>query len=482
MIQFETAFIAVLVVYFAIVMWEGILSFRRTKDEADFLLAGRRVGPWIGGASLAATQMSAGTFVGTIAVHYLTGASFIWAWSGIWIGYVVAALWVAPKLRKYAAEQGALTFPDFIGDRFNSNWARAVVSLLMVAAFIVYISAQYQAGGVILQTVFGMPFAVGALILMVFIVLYTVIGGLIAVIRTDFLQQTAMALGALVGIPLVVTYSGGLGSLGETLLEVSPNFLGFSFGAKDLLGFALAFGLTWAVAPHILIRFIAMPDNKTIRKSVAVALFFNILISVSVAIVGMSMKALYPNLQLADAASTVYASQLLPPVVGAIVLTAVIAAVMSTVDSVLMVAGPALSHDIYFRIFRPGASQRSRMAVNRGATLVVGAVPVLLTLRQLDIVQFMVIAFSALLGATVFVPVFLGLYWRRATATGAIWSMISGFAVVAIWYLLGEPVVHPVIPGVVASGVVMYVLSLVTQPVPERNLGMFFGRVPAEGS
>lgn len=479
MARFETVFLIVLMVFFTLVVWEGARSFRRTKDDTDFLLAGRRVGPWIGGASLAATQMSAGTFVGTLAVHYLTGASFMWGWSGIWVAYLVAALWIAPKLRRYADEHGALTFPDFIGDRFNSNWARAVVSLLMVAAFIVYISAQYQAGGIILQTVFGIPFAVGALILMVFIVLYTVIGGLIAVIRTDFLQQTAMALGAVVGLPLAITYAGGLGSLGQSLRDIAPDFLGFSFGARDLLGFALAFGITWAVAPHILIRFIAMPDNKTIRKSVGVALFFNLLIAVSVAIIGMSMRSLYPNLQLADAASTVFASQLLPPIVGAIVLTAVIAAVMSTVDSVLMVAGPALSHDIYYRIFRPDATQRSRMMVNRVVTLMVGAVPILLTLRQLDIVQFIVIAYSALLGATVFVPVILGLYWRRATAVGAVSSMISGFTMVVVWYLLGEPIVHPVIPGVITSAVVMYLASLVSPPAPDRNLGMFFDRTPA---
>ncbi len=137
--SFTTVFLLVLVLYFATVLFEGILSYRKTKDHTDYLVAGRKVGPWIVGASLGATQMSAGTFVGTVAVHYLTGASFIWAWTGIWLAYLVNALWVAPRLRRYSHEHGALTFPDYIGDRFNSHTARAVAAVLTVIAYIVFI-------------------------------------------------------------------------------------------------------------------------------------------------------------------------------------------------------------------------------------------------------------------------------------------------------------------------------------------------------
>jgi Na+/proline symporter len=338
-------------------------------------------------------------------------------------------------------------------------------------------SAQYQAGGVILETIFGIPFVWGAVILMLFVVLYTVIGGMVAVMRTDFLQQVAMALGAVIGLPLLISYAGGASNLKSVLADVAPAFLSWHFGFRDLLGFALAFGLTFVVAPYILVRFYAMRDDKTIRKAVGVAILFNVIIASSVAIIGMSLKALYPQLTVVDAASTVFASEVLPPIVGALVMTAVIAAVMSTVDSVLLVAGPAISHDIYYRLVNPEAEVGKRMRINRLATLVIGAVPILLTLRQLDIVQFVVIAFAALLASTVFIPVVVGLYWRRASAAGAITSMVVGFGTCLVWYLIDEPFINPVVPGVIASGIAMYAVSRMTQPVGEGGLRPFFADV-----
>lgn len=480
--SFTTVFLLVLVLYFATVLFEGVLSYRKTRDHTDYLVAGRTVGPWIVGASLGATQMSAGTFVGTIAVHYLTGASFIWAWTGIWLAYIVNALWVAPRLRKYSHEHGALTFPDYIGDRFNSHTARAVAAVLTVIAYIVFMSAQYQAGGVILQALFGVPFVYGALLLMAVTVAYTVVGGMIAVMNTDFLQQAGMAIGAVIGLPLLVSYAGGLDNIAVVLREVTPRFTGWHFGLRDLLGFGLAFGLTFVAAPYVVTRFYACRDDRTVRQAVAVALFFNVVIATSVAVIGMTMRVLYPQLVVADAASTVFANQVLPPFVGALVLTAVLAAIMSTVDSVLLVTGPAISHDIYFRMINPQASDRTRIVVDRWTMVIVGIIPILLTLRRLDIVQFVVVAYAALLASIVFIPVVMGLFWQRATTAGAIGSMIIGFGVTLTGYLLGQPYrINPVIYGVAAATLAMYVISQLTAPVPERNLRMFFPELAARG-
>jgi SSS family transporter len=473
------------------VLVEGYLSYRRTKGEADFLVGGRKMGAWITGASLSATQMSAGTFVGTIALHYLTGASFIWGWTGIWLAYIVGALWIAPKFRRYSAEHGGLTFPDYIGDRFDSHLARGVAAVVITLAYIVFMSAQYQAGGVILQTLFGLPFVWGALILLTITVLYTTIGGMVAVMRTDFLQQVVMAVGAVVGVPLLFVYAGGPANIGAVLADVGPNYLGWHFGFRDLLGFALAFGLTFVSAPYIITRYYAVPDDRTVRGAVAVALFFNVVTATAVASIGLTMKVLYPQLIVADAASTVYAAQVLPPLLGALVIAAILAAIMSTVDSVLLVTGSAVSWDIYYRLINPGADERRRMVVNRWATAVTGALPILLTLQQLGIVQFIVNAFASLIASAIAVPVLVGLYWKRASTAGAIASMALGFGVALTLYLLGQPPLplvgklNPVIPGVLASAISMVVASLLTTPVAERNLRPFFpGLVstPAGGS
>jgi Na+/proline symporter len=217
-----------------------------------------------------------------------------------------------------------------------------------------------------------------------------------------------------------------------------------------------------------------MPDDRTCRRAIAVSLGFVLLTGICIGIIGMTMRVLYPGLSVADAASTVFASQVLPPLVGAVVMTAVIAAIMSTVDSVLLIVGSAVSRDIYHRLINPDADERTRMRVNRWATLVVGVVPILLTLRELDIVQFVVLAFAALLASTVVVPVVVGLYWKRASAAGAITSMVAGFTTCLVWYLLGEPFTAPVVPGVAVSAVAMLVVSAFTRPVTGDKLAWFF--------
>lgn len=480
MLDMETILIIIAAIFVVVLIFEGVRSFGRTHNEDDFLVAGRQMGPWIGGASLSATQMSAGTFVGTVAVHYLTGASFIWIWTGIWVAYIIAGVWIAPKLRRYSAEHGGLTFPDYIGDRFNSHSARAIAAILIVLAYLVFMSAQYQAGGVIFQTLFGIEFVYGAIVLMVVAVLYTAVGGMTAVMRTDFLQQVVMAVGILIGIPLAVSYAGGWGHIGTALADVAPTYLSWEFGFRDLLGLAIAFGSTFVAAPYVLTRFYAMRDDRTVKQAVAVALFFNVLTATAVAIVAMSMRVLYPQLQNPDAASTIYASQVLPPLMGALVMLAVFAAVLSTVDSVLLVTGPAISHDVYYRIINPSASHERRVLVGRIATVAVGVIPILLTLQQLDIVQFIVVAYTALLGSTILIPVVVGLYWKRASTAGVIASMVVGFGVCLLWYALGEPLgLNPVIPGIAASAAAMFGVSLLTPPVPEENLHPFFPELRA---
>ncbi|MFF5988550.1 sodium:solute symporter family protein [Prauserella flavalba] len=472
--NFQTMFLLLLGGFLIVLVFEGWRSYKSNSGEEDYFVAGRKVGAWAGGASIAATQMSAGTFVGTVGIHYLTGASFMWGWAGIWVAFLIAAYVIAPRLRRYAHERNALTFPDFIADRFGGKVPRAVISVLLVLSYLVFMSAQYQAGGVILEAAFGIPFFWGAVILMVLVVGYTVIGGMTAVIRTDFLQQIAMALGVVIGLPLLISHAGGLSSLAQSLPEIAPHFVGWGFGWSEISGFWLGFGFAALCAPYLLLRFYAMPDDRTCRRASGVAMFFVLLTGICIGVAGMVMRVLYPNLSVSDAASTILASEVLPPFVGALLLTAIIMAVLSTVDSVLLVAGPAISHDLYASLIRPDSTERTRTRLNRWATLVIGVLPVLLTLQELDIVQFVVLSYAALLGSTITAPVLLGLYWRRATKIGAVCSMIAGFGVCLLWYALDGPLVEPVVPGVLAGFAGMIIGSLFSRPMPPEELTLFF--------
>ncbi|QVQ54495.1 sodium/proline symporter [Spiractinospora alimapuensis] len=472
--NFTTTFLLLLGGVMLFMIIEGYRSYRNNKTEQDFFVAGRRVGAWLGGASISATQMSAGTFVGTVGIHYLTGASFIWGWLGIWTAFLLAAFVIAPRLRRYAHERNALTFPDFIADRFGSKAARGLVSVLLVLSYLVFMSAQYQAGGIILETVFGIPFIWGAVILMVLVVAYTVVGGMTAVVRTDFLQQIAMALGVAVALPLLISHAGGMSSLAVSLPTVAPEFIGWSMGWNDMLGFWLGMGFAAMCAPYLLLRFYMMPDDKTCRRASGVALLFVLLIGICICIAGMTMRVLYPTLSVSDAASTILASEVLPPIVGALLMTAVVLAVVSTVDSVLLVAGPAISYDLYYSLLRPDTPEHTRTRINRIVTLVIGALPLLITLQELDIVQFVVLSYAGLLASTITAPVLLGLYWRRATKVGAMVSMISGFLTCLVWYLIGGPFVDPAVPGVAAGFIGMIVGSMLSRPMSDDQLTLFF--------
>jgi len=470
---FNAIFSIVFSIFVVFVLYEGARAARKNKGERDFLIAGGGMGAWVGGASIAATQMSAGTFVGTLGIHYLTGSSFLAATLGIWAAFLIAGLVIAPRLKRYINRRGALTFPDFIADRFGPKGPRLVITILLIVAYTVFLSAQYQAGGVVFNIVFGIPFVWGATILMVFIVLYTVIGGMTAVMRTDLIQQIVMAGAAIVGVPFAIHQAGGLASLGSSFAAVAPDFTGWSYGWVDLLGFMMGFGFAALCAPVLLMRFFAMRDDKTAARGSVVAVLFTMLTFGSIAIIGMCMRVISPNLD-PDAAASVFAIEVLPPVIGSILLTAVIAAVLSTVDSVLLVVGPAVSHDIYATFVRPEADERSRMRVNRIATVVLGAFPILLTFMQLDLIQFIVLAYAALIGSTVFAPLVFGLFWRKATPAGGMASMLSGFGVCLIWYLIGQPFVDPVIPGIIVNVAVMLVVSKLTKTSDTDVLNTFF--------
>lgn len=478
--SFGGVFAIVFVIFIVVIAYEGVSSARRNKGERDFLVAGGRMGAWVGGASIAATQMSAGTFVGTLGIHYLTGSSFLAATFGIWAAFLIVGFVIAPRLRRYIRRRGALTFPDFIADRFGPKAPRIVVSILLIGAYAVFLSAQYQAGGVVFGTVFGIPFYWGSIALMLLIVLYTVIGGMTAVMRTDLIQQVVMAGGAIIGVPFAIHNAGGLANLGSAFADVAPDFAGWHYGWVDLVGFLFGFGFAALCAPVLLMRYYAMRDEQTCRRGAVVSVLFTMITFGAVAIIGMCVRVIRPNLDNADSASSVFAMDILPPVVGGVLLTAVIAAVLSTVDSVLLVIGPAVSHDIYANLIRPESSERSRMRVNRIATVVLGVLPILLTFAHLSVVQFIVLAYAALVGSTVFAPLVFGLFWRKANRAGAVASMLSGFLVCLFWYIIGQPVVAPVIPGILVSVLAMLVVSIRTQRPAEGTLGVFFDPVGAE--
>jgi len=470
--------VVVTVVYLGMILGVSIWGYFHPKTEEEFLAAGRSIGPWVGGAVLAATQISAGTFVGTLGRHYLTGVSWIWIWFGVWTGWVISAIFVAPKLRRF----GALTVADYVGKRFASEGARTLAAALIILTYTILLTAQFQAIGEIASAIFGIAPLVAMVALLASTGFYTALGGVRSSSYIDFVQTVIMVLALLLAVPIVISHTGGLTALGEYVGSIEPRVTGWWFTWRELVAFGAAFGLSIAAAPYEMTRYYSMRDVATVRYAIGIALAAQVLIGSCVMILGIGMRGIFPYLPSADQASSILASTVMPPLLGSLFLVAMMSAIMSTVNSILLVTGGAFSHDLYKRLVNPEASQARLVWVNRLSIVVLGLVPFWCASLKLADVQAIVIEQAKFIASFFFVPVVLGLNWRRGTKEGAIWSMVAGFLGCLVWSLtfqrgFASHGVDAVEVGVALSTVTFILVSRATPPTPAENLRIFFDQV-----
>jgi len=495
LVNVDPLFIGIVVVYFAVVLGIGYYGYKTTKTEEDFLVAGRNVGPLVGGATLSATQMSAGTLVGTFGIHYLLGFGFVWIWPGLWAGWIVSLVLVAPQMRRF----GRVTVPDFVAERYgddgrDGDYSRAIGAVLIVLAYTVYLSAQFTAGGLVFQTILGVAPEIGMFVMVMTAVLYTSIGGMRASILTDFVQAVVMVAAVLVAIPLSLHFIGGIGMINSIFQSFNPSFVGQALSTADIVGFMAAFGFSIAAAPYEITRIYSMKDEKTVRQAIGITLIFQAIIGTSVAVLGVSMRVLFPNLSTPDLASVVMSLNVLGPILGALLIAAVFSAILSTVDSIMIVSGAGLAHDIYGKLINTEATERQKLWANRIAVFALGVLPFLLALNSGllgGLVQLIVILQASMMGGMFFMPLVLGLHWKRANTLGGVSGMVGGFFTVLFWHIgtkiysvvpesITTVVTDPVIPGVAVSLILVVGVSLATGKPSKRTLAPFFDDVAEE--
>lgn len=467
--------VIVLVAYGAMILGVAIWGYLRADTEEEFLVAGRSIGPWVGGAVLAATQISAGTFVGTLGRHYLTGVSWTWIWFGVWSGWWVSAIFVAPKLRRF----GALTVAEYVGQRFASHGARTLAGALIIVTYSILLTAQFQASGEIASAIFGIEPLHAMFGLLASTAVYSLMGGVRSSSYIEFVQTLIMVLALIVAVPIVITLNGGLTALGDHLGSLDPRVTGWWFSWRELLAFSLAFGLSIAAAPYEMTRYYSMRDVATVRYAIGISMIFQVIIGSAVMIIGLGTRGLFPVLASADQASSVLASAVMSPLAGSLFLVAMLSAIMSTVNSILLVTGGAFAHDLYARLIEPHASQRRLLLVTRIAIVVLGAVPMWFALQKLGDVQAIVVEQTKFIASFFFVPVVVGLNWKRGTKEGAIAALVGGFLACLAWTFtlqrsFASHGIDAVEVGVVVSAILFVVVSVMTKPSPDENLRVFF--------
>lgn len=464
--------------YLVLTLGLGYVGLRMTKNDQDFYIAGGRLGWAVGGASIAATQMSSGLFIGTIGVIYAVGWSFAWVVFVFPLAYWLMVAVIAPRFTR----ERKVSLPDFLATRYYSQLARVVAGVIILIAFVVYISAQVIAGGLIGNALFGVSVETGMVGFMLIVLAYTAVGGMVAVVYTDFLQMMIMIVGAALAVPIVLAHTGGFGSMLTLVDSAAPiTFTWEGMAPSLLLTLSLAFFLGAVARPEQLVRFYAMKDMATIRKGIGFVIILVGLAHSLVFILALGTRVLFPALDTGDNAMPVLAVNALPVFLGTLLLVAVASAMMSTISSVLLVAGTALSHDIYGTL-RPHGSPARQLMIGRVGTVVVGLVPLVMVLTGFgagELVQFIVALFSALMGAVFLVPVVAGVLWRRANREGAIVSMIGGLVGTVGWRLFGDTTtIDPIVPGFLASLSLMVIVSLLTPPPPQEATAPFFDIAP----
>ncbi|MHA7901376.1 MAG: sodium/proline symporter PutP [Henriciella sp.] len=493
-----------LAAYFIIMMMIGVYAYRKsTSDVSEYMLGGRQLHPAVGALSAGASDMSGWMLMGLPGAIYVSGFSAAWIAVGLVIGAYLNYRFVAPRLRVYTEmADDSITIPDFFENRFNdtSHALRLISALVIIIFFTVYTSSGIVAGGKLFESAFGLNYQLGLFVTAGVVLAYTVIGGFLAVSLTDFVQGCIMFL-ALVLVPLIAFFAiGGITGAESSILEAtniaasagedavrSSQFFNWWTDEMTVVGLIslLAWGLGYFGQPHIIVRFMAIRSLKDVAVARWIGMSWMLVTVIGAVLVGyvgvayVQQKQLQAELTDPEAIFILLSQALFHPLVAGFLLAAILAAIMSTISSQLLVSSSSITEDIYKTFFKREASQSELVFVGRLATVIVCLVAIALAFNPnsniLDLVANAWAGFGSAFGPIIL----LCLFWRGLTRDGALAGMITGALVVLVWLYIPilpsetgpqplESVIYAMIPGFFLSGLAAIAVSLLGRAVKPR--------------
>lgn len=460
------------------------LRNRKASFNEEFFVGGRSLGPLVLAFTMMASAASAGTFIGATGVGYQQGFS----WPLIIATQTAMGLFILGLLGKKFAiisrRIGAVTLTDFLKERYRSN-AVVIGSSLGILIFIsAYMVAQFAGGARLLEAVTGLPYQWGLIIFGTVVVLLTAFGGYRGVAITDAIQGIAMIIGGVLVWVIIMVKTDGFVVLVQQLAIDHPEMVtipGASGVTPSLLfSYFLLFGIATIGMPHAAVRGMTFKDSKSMHKGIIYAVVIMGLFSIGFASIGPLVRVLMPDVEVADMALLTLIIELVPGWLAGLILAAPLAAIISTVDSMLLVTSSTIVKDLYLNYINPKASEKKITRLSYFSTIVIGTTVVLISLTPPDLIQFVVIFAIGGLEATFFAAIVFGLYWKRANKWGAIASMYIGFAayVIATMAFDNPFGMHPIAISLFVNIATMIAFSYLTPKPDSAIINSIWGKSP----
>ena len=477
-------FYTVLVLYLGIMAFIGWYAGRKTNNIGDFFVLSGKAGVVVSGIAYFSTQFSMGTFLGTPGTIYGVGyAGMAISVPGAVFCMILPALLIGRKLITLGHKYGFLTMADYLTDRYHSKNMSGVLGVMMLFFLVPMMGAQIIGAGVIVHVFTGLPEWVGVVGMGIIVILYCMTGGMKGAMMTDVIQGSLMIATAVVTFIVSIVMGGGFSNINHTLQSMNEAYLTFP-GANGYMPWTYYISniVLWSFftmgQPHLFTKFFAMKDHKTMFKAILLGtagMFFS---ATLIEWAGVNGIASIQNIEKADQIIPMILQRGMNPFLASIFIAGIVAAGMSTIDGILVTTTGAVTRDIYQKIINKNATDEAVMSLSKVVTVIIGIVVICFGVFQPgSIFEINLFAFSGM--AIFVVPILFGIYWKKATAKGAIASVIVG--VISLLLFTLNPSVkalamgfHALFPTTIIASIVMIVVSKFTETPPQETIDRHF--------
>lgn len=463
------------VLYMIVLVVIGVYSFKFTKTMEGFHLGGRTLNPWVAGISILFSGSSGWIFIGCAGLGYSIGPASWFMLTSFMVTMLFVYTLIGKRLRNYSGILNSITYPEYFVKRVRAkgNSIRIVASIAVLVFMSVYVSSQYVAAAKAIGPIFNITPLTAIIITAVVVTLYCLIGGFLAVCWTDFVQGIVILGGSIIICLFLLFKAGGWTSAFQQLGTIDPKLLSINWVTFPMILAFCTAGLGGIGRPHDTIRFFALKDSKSARQ-VAIIGEFALLINYWTGyMLGYTGRIFFPSLSDPETIFPVILTEMLNPMFGGIMLAALMALIMSTVDSQLLSAASTLTEDFYHVYINKNASEQKLVWFSRISVLLIGVIGIFMALSSSSTVMNLVLFATAGLSATFGPSLVLSLYWKRLTEQGVLASMVSGLIISIVWFkspLKGITGIHEATIGFLFALAVGVLVSLWTKPLPQKEI------------